>query len=168
MRVEILDLDTLKTQWTTEHQSLDWWGVTGNSDRQRGLLLNIPGVDDHRQRFILVDYTLDSTEKIQIPNKIIQLQLLNLGYHKSVHDFVDKYQQLKYATTPDIPQPEVKVGDHVTVVNNDFFDGESVEVNCPVVAVLNPTTLKVKLKSDPSLQCLVEYNYGRWEIVADC
>jgi len=55
----------------------------------------------------------------------------------------------------------------IDVINNDFFEGESVEKDCVVVEELSPTTYIIKLSSDPMIKCLVEYMDGRWEIIED-
>ena len=55
----------------------------------------------------------------------------------------------------------------IDVINNDFFDGESVEKDCVVVEELSSTTWIVRLNSDPMIKCLVECMDGRWEIIED-
>lgn len=53
----------------------------------------------------------------------------------------------------------------IDVINNDFFEGESVEKDCIVVEELSSTTCIVKLSSDPMIKCKVEFMFGRWEII---
>jgi len=55
----------------------------------------------------------------------------------------------------------------IDVVNNDMFEGETVEKDCVVVEELSPTTCVVRLSSDPMIKCMVEYMFGRWEIIED-
>ena len=53
----------------------------------------------------------------------------------------------------------------IDVINNDFFEGESIEKDCVVIDELSSHTWVVKLSSDPSIRCLVEFMDGRWEII---
>lgn len=62
--------------------------------------------------------------------------------------------------------PKVKVGDLVDVINNDFFDGESEELDCEVIGVKSPTAIGVQLSSDTSIAGDAEWKNGRWELVA--
>lgn len=58
--------------------------------------------------------------------------------------------------------PGVKTLD---VINNDAFEGESVERSCIVIEELGKKTMIVQLSSDPSIKCLVKLKDKRWEII---
>lgn len=55
----------------------------------------------------------------------------------------------------------------ITVINNDFFEGEVEEIECEIIEDIDDETLVVKLGSDPSIKCKVKYMNERWEIVED-
>jgi hypothetical protein len=53
----------------------------------------------------------------------------------------------------------------IDVINNDFFEGETIEKNCEVIKEIGNKRCQVRLSSDPSIRCYVKIINGRWEIV---
>ena len=73
------------------------------------------------------------------------------------------------ATPDSANHPMVKVGTKIDVINPDFFEGDEKEEGCEIVSIkptrgLSPEII-VKLASDPSIRCKVEWQHGRWVIL---
>ena len=81
-----------------------------------------------------------------------------------------KHLKLFESFVPDSANhPMLKVGTKIDVINPDFFEGDEKEEGCEIVSIkptrgLSPEII-VKLASDPSIRCKVEWQHGRWVIL---